>query len=784
MMHLSTRIAKRAFAPSRRGATLAAHMQKAIAHSRLLLLSAILMVSPFLQGLFFSRQTLYFTFLIGVLAALTLAVRPGFKITPDPVCLSLLALALWYMAGVVWAVNKEEAVLGGFRMAGYAVLYCVASMTLTRKIIGIGAWMLALVAATLVLAGISSGVGLPAMRGGWEDKGGSFVLSSCFQYHNAFAGYLLLCIPVTLWLYSAAATRLARTAAVGALYFEILGLVGSSSRGAWLVFALVVLILPAIFRLRAPRLLAFLALVLWAAVDDWTRVALARNAHHWSLPLWPFAGLVVTLFLDRVWPGLSKEIPSPRRQVPALLGVILILIIGTYPLTHHRGQFGVSAVAAINTMGFHDSNWQVRLVFYRDAFNAGLTSPWLGLGAGSWTSSFCLYQSFAYISRDLHSETMTILVEAGVIGLFVYGGFWVLVLGRCYRGLKRTGNEPDILLGLGAIAVFIHSQIDFDLSFGAVWFAMLLVLAAGQVLLDGERHAPAEPGAVMSRLAAVSLGTLTALLLLGSPFLLAGAFYADAGAQEFKAGREDAAAKLYFKARKCDPFRANVYGDLAQLEAHTAAQNHDGALAAQAVQDIEIAIRLNQNEPEIRVVAARVYLLAGYPERAFLQALETRRLASLYSASYEEVGQYGIAYASESLLKDHFAEAKGALAEVLALPQRIAARLNAVPPDAAKLASMKSPLAVTRKLLLDIGQAQALSGQKEAALLSLEFLGRDPALGRDAMLWKRALEGGMDDNMRVFVADLPPAAAEKFHQIQTLLRKSDILRREPPPPGH
>lgn len=109
-----------------------------------------------------------------------------------------------------------------------------------------------------------------------------------------------------------------------------------------------------------------------------------------------------------------------------------------------------------------------RFLMYRDALRLWKENPWFGYGGGAWRSMVYYVQSSAYVGKEVHSGYVDLLLNIGVIGLFVVLlGLSLLI----YSMLKRRSY-----LLPACSAVLFHSIIDFDLRYTIVWLALFLLI--------------------------------------------------------------------------------------------------------------------------------------------------------------------------------------------------------------------------------------------------------------------------------------------------------------------
>ena len=109
-----------------------------------------------------------------------------------------------------------------------------------------------------------------------------------------------------------------------------------------------------------------------------------------------------------------------------------------------------------------------RFLMYRDAWQLWKGSPWFGYGGGAWRSMVYHVQSSAYVGKEVHSGYVDLLLNIGVIGLFV------VLLGLSLLIYSMWKRRSYLLPAFAAL--LLHSIIDFDLRYTIVWLALFLLI--------------------------------------------------------------------------------------------------------------------------------------------------------------------------------------------------------------------------------------------------------------------------------------------------------------------
>jgi O-antigen ligase len=130
----------------------------------------------------------------------------------------------------------------------------------------------------------------------------------------------------------------------------------------------------------------------------------------------------------------------------------------------------------------------LRYILFKDAFKIIKDKFFIGAGGGAWGSLYFMYQSYFYLSNQVHNYFMQFWIETGTIGMIILLLWLVFIFRHVYRYRKRNNDNSDDgnnLLSAGLTAVCIsllaHSIIDFDLTLGAV--SLLLWIAVGLIMV-------------------------------------------------------------------------------------------------------------------------------------------------------------------------------------------------------------------------------------------------------------------------------------------------------------
>ncbi len=110
-----------------------------------------------------------------------------------------------------------------------------------------------------------------------------------------------------------------------------------------------------------------------------------------------------------------------------------------------------------------------RFLQMRDGFSCMLQNPVFGIGAGRWETHKELYQSGFYDAKEIHGSIAQIAAASGIPGILLFG----IALFSAFRSIKLQRS----IYPIGALMILAHSLLDFTLTFTALDFLVILLLA-------------------------------------------------------------------------------------------------------------------------------------------------------------------------------------------------------------------------------------------------------------------------------------------------------------------
>jgi len=469
-------------------------------------------LSPLLQGLYDRTSwTLLGIAAMGLLmAALVVVRRPPGRVALVTVG-ALAALALWQFLSQSWAESSNQALVEAQRTAVYA-----GALGLLVAVCGRTREQLVLMAALAVGTGLGAVVEWARLVSGpvpSDFVGGRLI--DPLGYFNGQAAALLL----GFWPCVAIAER-ARRPVLGAAALGLATLLVSlafltqsrAALGALLLSTVVVMVLvPGRGRRIAAVLLPWLgtAVAIPRMLDVYAsgnrRAALPEaDALHEAMALVMIAALAVAVAwfaLDRLAGRLPRlELHSVRR--PALvIGAILIvagLALGAAPAareidrqwTAFKGLEQPTGASRLTTAGGN------RYDYWRVALGQFESSPFRGIGAGNFDTTYFRERRTVEDIRQPHSLVLQTLGETGLVGFLLLAAAFSGLALALRRAVPLAARHADaralVVAATGTLVLYlVHTNVDWLHLLPGVTLGALAAMAVLLRMADRPRTAAA-----------------------------------------------------------------------------------------------------------------------------------------------------------------------------------------------------------------------------------------------------------------------------------------------------
>lgn len=733
----------------------------------------VLFVSPFFRGLYFESESLPVLAAVSVIFSLAVfdklihgenQIYGGSRaLLAGPLDLAVLGLAAAYGISLATAADFRTALSEFLRNAAYFMAYLTAAQLLSnpagrRRLMQV----IFLAAVGVAVVGLASALGLFKFPGGYV----SGRINSTFQYPNTMAAFLMAGSLLGTGLWAGAVHSAGRAVYPVGLALINLAIIGSLSRGVWVVYPVFFLVLLAGLRREdRPRILfGQLTLLTGALIVSrllWTRAGAGGSPALKGLAWIALAGLAA-LAAESLY-GLAagwirrQDWPRPVVQALGLMAAVYVLAAGGYYFWYASQALpsGLDQVvpdpvqSRAEAIAPNEASFTGRLEYYRDALRIYRDYPLArmlaGGGGGAWEALYHQQQNKLYWSSDVHSHFLKTLLEAGPLGLasLLATAAW-LIRRNLIRLAGVSEDDPEgpaaHAIAAAALAILVHSAVDFNLSMPAV--AITLWALAGSISRTAADTADlpgSEKRGGSLRALGLAAGAAGLALLVAVPsvsFYRAGAFGAQ-GARAILDGDYPAAESYLETARRLDPYSASYSFDLSQIYTARAIAAGDSASRERAR---EMAAEAARQQPYNLVVAmglVDMYLWQGRLDDAARAGGHLVEIFPSGITSYERSARARVLAARAHLAATGDRIRAGQhITAALELEGKIAGR-------SAKTAGSKKrhsgqPLSITPALKLSFGQAEYLGRSFDAAAKRLEPLSKDQNLGPEAALWAAA----------------------------------------------
>ncbi len=673
-----------------------------------LLTALVLFLSPFFRGLFFEEEFFY-------AAAALVVLFCGFLIREkisgmttvlgvDPLGLAAWGLVGAYLLSTFVAVNLRGSLGEIMRWGTYLlVYYLVAYGTRNRR--DIDNYLSVLYGAGIVvaLAGLGTAFGTFDFFGAFEKETGRIL--STLQYANSLAVYLNAILIFGLYLGIKAENKVFSSLFAMGNYILFITFLGTQSRGAWLVFILVtvilVLFLPSKTRLKAVNnLLAVIiaSLLVAAKVISFTGGGTAGT--YWS---WLFSGLLVAALLQYGLSFLSERVTNSaqlktnkKTLVTGAIAVAVLVVVGVILLLSNPDLLPEQLATRVKSINLEQHSVQERFYFYKDAIKIIADYPLLGTGGKGWEALYPRYQSYLYISNQVHSHFLQVWVEAGIIVflmfLAVWGAFFYTIV-KAWRVEGTTDRTRAVCLLVAALTLGLHSMIDFNLSLSAVslvlWTVFGLATACRRITGATQEQSvnprsKAEDG-LLNRTITWGAVILAILIFFGALSFGNGIKHAKVAVEAMQNQSALKAQTEFESAIAFDPFHAAYVADLGQVYLVIGSQQKDNEMLKKALVYEQKAAALNSGDAKIHKLKARAHLALGDHDSGIKEVETLLANGPWVQENYEfltdlyfNVGKYFYATGERAKSKPYFDKA-------VEMPARLTAQIAKLTPDMKKL---------------------------------------------------------------------------------------------------
>lgn len=716
----------------------------------------LLFLTPFFRGLFFpddqQKALLFIAMSFGLI--LISKWRSGDNsFLSHPLDYLMLAFPLAYILSAFNAANYGLAVDEAADVLLCFVLYwCVVNLARNRKTVDILLCIIFSAGLAVSLAGLMTLTGLINIKDGVQQD---VRIASTLQYPNALAGYLVIVITAGIYLWRKSSfsetdagekisnrrynKNISYIFTVGNLLLAAV-ILGTRSNGGYLTFALAILMLLVLLP-GWNRLFVFVHLITIippAAASIYYFQQYATGHQYVKAWLFLLMGILFVVFMQwlylRCIPFLITQLQKKSIQKALLAGIsfLVILAIG-FPVIYLNNLL-LQLQNYIKIRSLMD-----RLYFIIDAFQMFKERPILGWGGGGWQEAYSFYQSFSYISNQIHSYFMQIAVETGIVGLIVVVGIWTIFLISGYRAYQKRDNINDKFLvsalTVGVLSLGFHSLFDFDLSLSALTLVLFTFIAMIRVLEKSPPKLINEKNDKVSKPVFIMVSVVFLVVASIVSCLLTAKGYAEDAMLLFKQRKYGEAVGVLEKATSINFLRAEYNYSLAELYRITGQKD-------KALEEAIKAADKSKYNTNRRALLASLALERGDFEETARYAEEVLRLSPWVISNYEYVGFVYKTMGVAELKKGRDESANKFFRAATVLPDIINNKINLLDTNRKKLIL---DFGVTGKLMLASGVSNLMLGDNSKAESQLKEASLTQETKGEAFVWLGLLSEKMGD---------------------------------------
>jgi len=735
----------------------------------------ILFKAAWSRGLFFQEDFLIVHIFIGILGLcyLPLLLKKA-KFRMNVLDWVFFCLGMAYTISIMGSANVSSAIGETLRVWTYILFYFILSRALISETL-----IKLFMNGYIVISTIISVIGLLTVPGiiQYDGSWAMGMLNSTMQYHNAFAGFLIapMILSIFLWLNVFDKSR-------GSLYsiafmLMSIGLAGSQSRGGYIIFSLVIIVFFITYRANRKGLVFLPVLNILAGMLIWGKFLSAATAQSigaifgwlvvsiiWALVV-HFGGLMIGRLLHNKPGNLLKPL-----LIVALVGLI---VAGIYVFI----RSGSDVLTRIKSINIHDHALEERLTIYSDTLKMLIQRPLTGYGGGGWAAAYRGFQSYLYNSTETHSIFFKIVVETGLLGLITLIAIPIAITKMSKRTLRivKKSKIAYKLSGyywvtiLAILGIVTHALVDFDLSEGALsllLWGLLAMLRGLNLQAESIRNhddysennhqntkSKNKKNKVelqekdwltlfhSSRLPLGIISGLVSIILIVLPLLIFNEMAYGKRANILLSQKSyQTALDSYNKAQRSFPFQTTDWDGSAKASIQIALKNQDRGMAVEALADSKKAVDLNRYDPSVWNNRATILTQTGDEAGAYQALIKVKELAPLYSIVYYNLGSQGIYYVMNSAKAGDLKTAKDVASYISSLPEQITSKVDSLSPFYKRNWLDPQRLEVSPVLKLVAAEAKVLLGKVEGEKELTSLLSEpDPSTVKDAKIWLGAI---------------------------------------------
>ncbi len=655
------------------------------------LLMVFLFCLPFFKGLFFEKELLAANIISAVMMIILLyrdSRERKLELFKSPVDYAWIGFIVIYIAATIGAVNIRESLVETLGIINYFFIFILISYYASKGKINILLKNLFLSGTIVALTGLLSASNIIRLEYAIVDGR----ITSTLQYPNTLAAYLMAIMVIGIGLMVTEQRFKYRLLMAMGNFIVILTFIGTKSRGGLLVLPLILLIL-IVGPLKGYRMRLIVKSLLLLIVSVLISLKYyTDNIYQPDSIIWVLTGLFAVALIEVIsYKVMAKKHEFSQRKykyVPAIL-ICLVISAGLFFVIQGGGHnLKSGGFERLGDISLSSRNVQERIVFVKDAIEIVKENPLLGVGGGGWEILYRQYRSHLYIAALIHNHFAQIWVEAGTLGLAAFLALWITMFYMVAKLVRRMDNpEEKMILWVcfcAAIALGMHSLIDFNLSFGAIsiilWSMFGVVRGNYESYLKGTKFViPMNSKGLVYTLT----GMMAVYILISGSFFISNR-YGQLGMEELAKGGN--ATSTYFeKAIMFNPLADKYYNGVAAYWYGKGAASNSRTVIKKGLEFSERAVALSPMTPEYHKLYGMILLAVGDLDKGVTEIERSGQLAKYDQQSYDSLSSAYLLVAQHYLEKGEDAKAEPYLIKLQEIPDAINKEMAAVPDLGRKL---------------------------------------------------------------------------------------------------
>jgi O-antigen ligase len=441
----------------------------------LISLCLIMLIAPFARGAY-PEQILYpFLATVALLFVFFLvqqfkAKEPGFF--NNPLDWAILALLIAYTLSLIVAIDFRSGIVGVMKYAACVMVFWMCYRVALRE-----EGYLTLIT-TIYITGVA--MALVGILIYCNILHYPFFVSQdriwgTLEYPNTFGAYVAV-ISILGWgLSLIVQNKFMRPVLAGCNVILLIAMLGSLSRGAWLIYPIAVLVYILVVG-KGRRLDAILNWLVFLIPSLFLGRLLLSHSAKPSAFIYIIIGIGLAVIFQLGRDYLTKAIPNFNIKSNRLIigGIVSIVLLLGMVLTSSALQtfFTQSSLSRLTDISIEDRNVQQRIEYSRATLKIVKDYPIIGVGAGGWAALYHQYASHLYWSDKAHNFFLQTWLETGTLGFLALIAMFIFFIHLLWVVWKRENiiNYSPLFWSIAVSVFFLaaHSLIDFDMSYPAI----------------------------------------------------------------------------------------------------------------------------------------------------------------------------------------------------------------------------------------------------------------------------------------------------------------------------